>query len=64
MHDNITRKMAVINVTGEAKSQILSLADIFGDRRSKEKGFLDCESSDEFYAKLLSLKGQWDEVEK
>ena len=62
VHDNIMRKMAVINITGEAKSQIL--ADIFGDRRSKEKGLIDCESSDEFDAKLLSLKEQWDEAEK
>lgn len=54
--------MAVINVTGEAKLQIL--ADIFGDRRSKEKGLIDCEPSDEFDAKLLFLKGHWDEVEK
>ena len=43
--------MAVINVTGEAKLQIL--ADIFGDRRSKEKGLIDCEPSDEFDTKLL-----------
>lgn len=47
--------MAVINVTGEAKLQIL--ADIFGDRRSKEKGLIDCEPSDEFAAKLLFLRG-------
>ena len=34
-------KMAAINITGEGKSQIL--ADIFGDKRSKEKGLIDCE---------------------
>ena len=55
VHDNIMRKMAVINITGEAKSQIL--ADIFGDRRSKEKGLIDCESSDEFDAKASLFKG-------
>lgn len=62
MHDNITQKMAVINITGEARLQIL--ADIFGDRCSKEKGLIDCESSNELDAKLLSLKEQWDEEEK
>ena len=62
VQDNITHKMGLINVTGEAKSQIL--ADIFGDRHSMEKGLIDSESSDEFDAKLLSLKEQWDEVER
>ena len=37
-HNNITRKMAVINVTGEARSQIL--ADIFGEGCFKGKGFI------------------------
>lgn len=32
VQDNITRKMGLINITGEAKSQIL--ADIFSDRNS------------------------------
>lgn len=61
VQDNIARKMSLINITGEAKSQIL--ADIFGDRRSHEKGLIDSESSDEFDAKLLSLKEKWDEAE-
>ena len=54
VQDNITRKMGVINITGEAKSQKLSA--ISGDRRSKKKGLIDCacESSDD--AKLLYLK--------
>ena len=60
--DNITRKMALIKVTGEAKSQIL--ADIFGDRRAHQKGLIDSESNEEFDAKLFSLKESWDDAEK
>ena len=62
VQDNITRKMGLINITGEAKTQIL--ADIFGDRRSHQKGLIDSETGEEFDAKLLSLKEQWDEAEE
>lgn len=58
--DNITRKMALLNISGEAKSEIL--ADIFGERRCSTKGLIDSESDEEFDAKLISLKEQWDDA--
>ena len=53
--------MALLNISGEARSDIL--ADIFGKRHSNEKGLIDIESNEEFDAKLLSLKEQWDDAE-
>ena len=61
VEDNITRKMALLNISGEAKSEIL--ADIFGERRCSTKGLIDSESDEEFDAKLMSLKEQWDDAE-
>lgn len=62
VEDNIKRKMALININDETKSDIL--ADIFGKRRTKEKGLIDCESNEEFDAKLLSLMDKWNGAEK
>ena len=62
VQDNITRKLTALNITGEAKSAIL--ADVFGDRRSKQKGLIDCASGKEFDAKLFSLKKKWDDAER
>ena len=62
VQDNITRKLTALNITGEAKSAVL--ADVFGDRRSKQKGLIDCASGEEFDAKLFSLKKSWDNAER
>ena len=62
VQDNVTCKMAALNITGEAKIEIL--ADIFGDRKSKQKGLIDRESDEEFDAKLLPLKKSWNKAEK
>ena len=60
MQGNIARKMAALNITGQAKSDIL--ADIFGDRKWNQRGLID--SEEEFDAKVFSLKKSWDKAEK
>ena len=59
--DNIDRKLTSLGITGEARHKYMK--DIFGSDASKEKGLIDCLSPEEFDAKLLRLRPEWEKRE-
>ena len=59
VQDNIKRKMSSLFIPEDV--QVEFLIDIFGDRSNK--GLIDSDSSEDFDARLMSLKSSWDERE-